>query len=305
MTVLGPVGCDLQVIALEPAAKAAVCCVSQEQVRLEGAYQPFTVSSLKPGLPTLMVAEENCDLIKSVSGKLNVKATLKLIGTQDPDETAHVWGILPGQTDDIVMVGIHSDGQNAVEENGIPALVTMAKYLASLPLEKRKRSLGFAAVSGHMDYDVPHPETQGFAKMHTNDIMKKVKACVAAEHFGTMQWKMHGAEYKPTGKSVSYSGFGSSLKLRSQLKKAFQQSGLDNYIVLTGPIPEEAGSALGWSLHGCPTVGGISLPDYLVNLHHGGPDKLDKDRYFATASAYMQVIEDLLGEDSDDQSLTV
>ena len=54
-------------------------------------------------------------------------------------------------------MGVHSDGQNAVEENGIPSLLTMAKYFAALPLCKRKYSLGFAAVTGHMDYDVPEP----------------------------------------------------------------------------------------------------------------------------------------------------
>ena len=46
------------------------------------------------------------------------------------------------------MLGIHSDGQNAVEENGIPALLTMVKHLAQLPLTERKYTLGFAAVTG-------------------------------------------------------------------------------------------------------------------------------------------------------------
>jgi hypothetical protein len=172
----------------------------------------------------------------------------------------------------------------------------MAKYFAALPLCKRKYSLGFAAVTGHMDYDVPEPETEGFAKLHKNDLMKKVKYCVAPEHFGTMEWKVDKktGDYVATGRPVQYSGFGSSFKLQSLVRNAFNANNVSDAIVLTGPIPEEAGSALGWSLHGCPTVGGISLPDYLVNLDHGGPDKLNKTRFYQLASSYMSVIEQLL-----------
>lgn len=295
MTALGPVGCNLATIALEPSAKAAVCCINQPDVQLKGAYQPFTNPSLKPRqLPTLMIAEEHCKLLKQNSGHLRTKATLTLAGTKNPDETAHIYGLLPGQSDQIVMMGIHSDGQNAVEENGIPSLLLMAKYLASLPLSSRKYTLGFAAVSGHMDYDVPHPETQGFATLHKSDLMKKIKVCVAPEHFGAMQWVMKDGKYQATGKTVEYTGFGSSFGLQGHLKKVFKAHGVSNALVLTGPIPEQAGSALGWKLHGCPTVGGISLPDYLVNLDHGGPDKLDKGRFFEIAGAYMQLMEELL-----------
>jgi hypothetical protein len=198
-------------------------------------------------------------------------------------------------------MGVHSDGQNAVEENGIPSLLTMAKYFAALPLCKRKYSLGFAAVTGHMDYDVPEPETEGFAKLHKNDLMKKVKFCVAPEHFGTMEWKVDKTgDYVATGRPVQYSGFGSSFKLQSLVRNAFNANNVSDAIVLTGPIPEEAGSALGWSLQGCPTVGGISLPDYLVNLDHGGPDKLNKTRFFQLATSYMSVIEQLLAGEADD-----
>jgi hypothetical protein len=292
MTPLGPIGCNLQAISLQLNAKAAVCCVGEAQVQLKGEYQPFTNPSLKPGLPTLMIANENCKKLKSLSG--DVKATLTLAGKRVPDETAHIYGLLPGQSEEIVMMGIHSDGENAVEENGIPSLLLMAKYLAALPLSARKYTLGFAAVSGHMDYDVPFPETEGFALMHKHDLMKKVKVCVAPEHFGAMQWVFKDGKYQPTGKSVEYTGFGSSFALQSQLRKAFKANSVSNALVLTGPIPESAGSALGWKLLGCPTIGGISLPDYLVNLDHGGPDKLDKGRFFEIANAYMQVIRELL-----------
>lgn len=138
------------------------------------------------------------------------------------------------------------------------------------------------------------PETEGFATMHKLGLMKKVKVCVAPEHFGAMQWVVKDGKYQPTGKPVMYTGFGSSSALQHQLRNAFQAHNVTNSIVLTGPIPESAGSALGWKLLGCPTVGGISLPDYLVNLDHGGPDKLDKGRFFELASSYMQVIEELL-----------
>ena len=180
MTPLGPIGCSAKSVA-------TVCCITNEpDVQLSGSYQPFTPGIPSHQIPMLMVGSDKCAAVTKAA-KMNTDATLVLAGTEANDTTAHVWGLLPGQTDEVVLMGIHSDGQNAVEENGIPSLVEMAKYLAALPLSQRKRTLGFVAVTGHMDYDVPHPETFGFAKMHAKDLMTKVVACVAPEHFGTMQ----------------------------------------------------------------------------------------------------------------------
>jgi hypothetical protein len=295
MTILGPTGCGLDQIAVQPSAKAAVCCITNQPAdQLRGTYQPFTPGLMTPALPTLMLPQETCAKVNAAKRK-GQSATLTLAGTEEKDTTAHVWGLLPGQTDEVVLMGVHSDGQNAVEENGIPSLLTMARYFASLPLSQRKYTLGFAAVAGHMDYDVPYPETQGFAKLHASGLMRKVRVAVAPEHFGTMEWAVDKkGEYRATGKSQGYTGYGSSLALHGLVKRAFQDNGVTNAITLTGPIPAEAGSALGWREHGVPTVGGISLPDYLVNLDHGGPDKLDKKRFYSQASAYMQVIEELL-----------
>ena len=287
MTPLGPVGCSAK-------SMASVCCISNEpNVQLAGTYQPFTPGIPLHQIPMLMIGSDACVAVKEAA-KAKMSATLVLAGTQAKDDTTHVWGLLPGQTDEVVLMGIHSDGQNAVEENGIPSLIQMAKYLAGLPLSQRKRTLGFAAVTGHMDYDVPHHETQGFAALHANDLMHKVVACVAPEHFGTMQWRVtRNGSYAPTGRSCSYTAYASSPKLLGLTQQAFRDNHNTNYVTLTGPVPEEAGSALGWRLHGCPTVGGISLPDYLVNFN-AGPERLDKERFFQQASAYMHIIEQLL-----------
>ena len=108
------------------------------------------------------------------------------------------------------------------------------------------------------------------------------------------QWEVaRNGSYVPTGKSCSYTAYGSNLNLLSLVQQSFRGNNNTNYVALTGPLPEEAGSAIGWRLHGCPTIGGISLPDYLVNFN-AGPERLDKDRFFQQASAYMDMIEQLL-----------
>ena len=99
MTVLGPLStCDLQTVALKPNVKAAICCIKNEpHVQLKGTYQPFTPGLMKPALPTLMVAEDECKKVNAALTK-GLKATLVLKGTQDEDTTSHVWGVLPVQS---------------------------------------------------------------------------------------------------------------------------------------------------------------------------------------------------------------
>jgi hypothetical protein len=99
MTVLGPLStCDLQTVALKPNVKAAICCIKNEpHVQLKGTYQPFTPGLMKPALPTLMVAEDECKKVNAALTK-GLKATLILKGTQDQDTTSHVWGVLPVQS---------------------------------------------------------------------------------------------------------------------------------------------------------------------------------------------------------------
>ena len=297
MTVLGPTGCASE-------SEATVCCISNTpHVQLKGDYQPFTPGIPQKQIPTLMVGSDQCARVQAAAAA-GLSATLTLTGTQAPGETSHVWGVLQGRSDDTVMLGVHSDGQNAVEENGIPSLLLMAKYFASLPLSSpyRARSLGFAAVAGHMDYDVPHHETQGFAALHSgsagggDNLMARVVVAVAPEHFGTMQWHFDKAsgEYVATGKPCEYTAYGSNLALEGLVKGALNGANASSFVAITGPLPLEAGSALGWREHGVPTIGGISLPDYLVNLDHGGPDKLDKRRFFSFASGYMDAIGQLL-----------
>ena len=219
MTVLGPTGCSSK-------SKATVCCITNTpHVQLKGDYQPFTPGIPKHQIPTLMVGSDACAVVQAAA-KGKGRATLKLLGTQADDETAHLWGTLA---------------------------------------------------------------------LHKRDVMRRVKVAVAPEHFGTMQWHVdRKGAYVATGSSCSYTAYGSSLKLRGLISGSLKKAGASNYVALTGPIPEEAGSALGWRLHGVPTIGGISLPDYLVNLDHGGPDKLDKSRFFQFASGYLDAIEQLL-----------
>ena len=98
MTELGPVGCDLKSIALEPMAKAAISCISnQPNEQAIGTYQPFTPGLMKPALPTLMLGQESCEKITHARSKKQ-KVTLTLAGEiYDTATTAHVWGLLQGQ----------------------------------------------------------------------------------------------------------------------------------------------------------------------------------------------------------------
>ena len=63
--------------------------------------------------------------------------------------TETVWGWLKGSgnTGQNIIINTHTDGPNAVEENGGLGLLALARHLAALP--SRNHDMYFALVTGH------------------------------------------------------------------------------------------------------------------------------------------------------------
>src|SRR4029077_12669252 len=98
--------------------------------------------------------------------------TLSLDADITPDAKGdNVWGILPGMTDDIVILNTHNDGCNAIEENGPIAVVALAHALAKTPVAQRKKTYIFLTTSGHFAHGY-HVGVSDWIREH-NDYMKK------------------------------------------------------------------------------------------------------------------------------------
>ena len=78
-----------------------------------------------------------------------VEATMVLTGEDSLGTSNNVYGILPGQTDEIIVVLSHHDGWAANEASGMAVVMGLAKYYSQIPLSQRERTLMFLATASH------------------------------------------------------------------------------------------------------------------------------------------------------------
>ena len=113
-----------------------------------GQYLPFT----RPhqGLPAVWVPESEGDRVVAAARR-GATATLVLDATRHADATMDtVWAVSPGagpHVDETVLVVTHSDGGNAIEENGHIGLLALARDAAEIPHD---RTIVFVLVAGHL-----------------------------------------------------------------------------------------------------------------------------------------------------------
>lgn len=70
----------------------------------------------------------------------------------DRGRTRNIIATLPGQTRERIVVNTNTDGNTWVQENGSAGIIALARYLATLPAECRRRDVQFALTSAHMGY---------------------------------------------------------------------------------------------------------------------------------------------------------
>ena len=175
---------------------------------VEGQYMPFIQDYLD--LPVLWVNETTGkELIPAA--KAGATARLKLTAEKEPYAyTETFYTILPGEIkNECVIVNTHTDGPNAVEENGPVALLELIRNIKDTPL---KRTHIFLFTTGHFRLPVFKDIRTGsfqsasrWLAMHRNlwDGRGSHLRCVAnlaVEHLGCMEWTVQDGAYIETGK---------------------------------------------------------------------------------------------------------
>lgn len=114
----------------------------------QGQYLPFT----RPyqGLPAVWIPESEGDRVVAAARRGD-EATLTLEATRHPGTTMDtVWAVSPGtgpHADESILVVTHSDGGNAIEENGHIGLLALAQDAATIPHD---RTIVFVLTAGHL-----------------------------------------------------------------------------------------------------------------------------------------------------------
>ena len=279
-------------------------------------YNPFTTSYPAasglpapgdPGCPAVWVGDATGTELARLAASGQATATLVLTADITPGAaTETVWGWLEGSGDtgEHIIINTHTDGPNAVEENGGLGLIALARYLAALP--SRNRDMYFALVTGHFQLpqfsrtilNLTHPEIgQGAVStwmLDHPDILRAAVLGVTVEHLGATMWTddPETGQYVPAGGSewgATYTMHRDVLRLINAEKDAYlaavravNASGWPDYPVATvrpGVFPTYVGEGSSLYAAGLGTVSLCPSPTYLLQAGDAQqPQRLDLDK---------------------------
>ena len=101
-----------------------------------------------PGL--FVGVDEGEALRERLSAGEEPEASLVVDADVEATETRTIVGRVPGDAGERVALATHTDGTNAIQENGVFGLLSLAKYFAGLPAEERlSRTIEFGFTTGH------------------------------------------------------------------------------------------------------------------------------------------------------------
>ena len=251
-------------------AIGAVFVLDASEAAAAGAYLPFNDTFY--GCPALWVDR---DTGAALTQAALTTPTVRLTLTADKRKTTSpsLVGVLPGESDEVMIVNTHTDGQNAFEENAAVTLVHLARHFSALPAGKRlKRSLVFSAVTGHMTQELP--QTQGFIDDHP-DLIAAAAAGMTIEHYGSSEWVDDATGFHATGDPEGCGLWTSESGVLQPVIDSLTTDDIPHTYVLR-PKPLYLG--IGGALYdaGVPGTSFIAGPNHLVNIvPNGHMDKLD------------------------------
>jgi hypothetical protein len=277
-----------------------------EQVK--GHYAPY--DGIRWGVPALYVGADEGAELKSAA-EANRSARLSLTAAEAQATTRTLIATLPGMSDERIVVTSHTDGINAIWDNGPPSMLAMAQYFAALPQECRPRTLQFVFTTGHLFQALGGPGTHdGSARMMAERLDSEyddgtVAAVLAVEHMGARSYAPQprpghaGRVLVPTGLDEPTSFFfGESPAISAAVLEAVVRNDLRETIALRGADlpgvripPHRSFGGEGGPYHQrlIPTIAHVAGPWTLFNPAFG-MEAIDPDKLHAQTLVFADIV---------------
>jgi hypothetical protein len=207
-------------------------------------------------------------------------------------DTPTIRARIPGVSAQRIVIDSHTDGTNAVEDNGPIAMVAMAHYLAGLPLSCRPRTIEFVFPTGHfyqrlVDLNHRHGGAGVIAGQLDGEYDQGlVSSVLVLEHLGAVDYEQAprsdggpGYELLPNGlRAIQFIGITPSPSLVSTVTQVVHNYGLQRTILLQGAdapattVPSHCnfgGEGTPYNQHLLPTMGVIAAPQSLYDPSFG------------------------------------
>ena len=194
--------------------------VTTEPEAGDGTTVPTLTISMREGTAIREAIESGKDVTLRLRADIERKSGLK---------TANVWGVLPGMTDENILIMAHTDAMfdGALDNaSGIVMLMEIARYYAAKPKAERRRTITFVTTPDH------HHGATGIKWINQNmrDLLSRTAVIVNCEHPSqTQTYRLGSGLMTSTTVSARRWFVGGSEALRSLALSSFKTFGVAVY----------------------------------------------------------------------------
>jgi hypothetical protein len=165
---------------------------------------------------------------KSPGGAVHLKIRADI--SMEPNETTSlVWGVIPGMSDEKIIINAHRDGYfEAADDNatGMATALGLAEYFANIPKEQRPRTIVIVGNPGHHNTAVG---SQWIAAHH-DTFLANAALIINCEHTGQVGVDLYGVNLVATNTPWNFDWFVSgSEKWKATVKHDWDLFGVSRY----------------------------------------------------------------------------
>lgn len=241
-------------------AVGAIGAIDAPEPIARGHYAPF-FGILDGAVPAVYVDRATgASLKKTIAdGWPLAAATLALDASLATTTTENIVGVVPGATDREILLSSHTDGPNALEDNGPVGILALASDYLKRARSARPRTLRVVLTGGHF---VGSTGILTWFAAHEAELLAKALAVIELEHLGAREWSESpsGAMALTGAPEAQLLYVSSNALLRDQaiaFAKGFPRA------LVAGSMPFGEGQ----HYRGIPLVQFITMPSYLLSGH--------------------------------------
>ena len=242
--------------------------------QMRGYFEPHRGTHYR--VPAVWVGVDEREQLKALAAQGRT-ASVAVRAKADRATTRNLIATLPGRSPERIVIDANTDGNTWVQENGVTAMVALARALSRLPLECRPRTFEFVFATAHLH--ISREGTVRYARQLDKDYdAGTVAFAFAMEHLGTRELVPvpradgPGRRLEFTGKGEPFFFFASeSTPLFTTAIDQTQRHQLDRTLVMRGAdapnpsrVPPQCSfGGIGGIFHGqhlIPTLAMISGP---------------------------------------------
>jgi PA domain len=280
--------------------------------QVQGQYAPY--EGIHWQIPAVYVGADEGQKLKQLAAAHGV-ARMSVAADDRQAPTRMLIATLPGISPERIIIQSHTDGMNAIWDNGPIAMLALARRFAALPIECRPRTLQFIFTTGHIyQHLLGTADRGGSSELEAKELDKQydqgsVAMVFAIEHLGAREYAAvprtdggPGRVLVKTGRTEVNTFFaGESPVLVNSIERAVVNRNIARTYVLRGSdvpsakIPVQnsfGGEGTAYQQHLVPTIALVAGPWSLYNPSFG-MEAIDVDLMRKQTLAFSDMIGEL------------